>query len=195
MNTTVLFISITLIVTCLDQLTKYLVYTFMELGQTIPVIEGFFHITYILNDGMAFGKMDNARWVFMLFTPIALAGVAFYLFKYSKTLSLPIRISLSLIFGGGLSNMIDRIFFYRLSPDSAGLFDGRVVDFLDFRGIWQYIFNVADSAAVIGVFAFLFFFVLEEVRASRAEKAKKTAAEEANTAELSDSPREKDDES
>ncbi len=188
MNTTVLFICITLIVTCFDQLTKYLVYTFMELGQTIPVIDGFFHITYILNDGMAFGKMDNARWVFMLFTPIALVGVAIYLFKYRNTLSLPLKISLSLIFGGGLSNMIDRIFFYNLSPDSTGLFDGRVVDFLDFRGIWQYIFNIADSAAVVGVFAFLFFFILEEVKA---EKAKKAAAAQADEGKISDSFEEK----
>ena len=116
------------LVPVLDQLTKYFVRTFLQVGESVSVWGNFFRIHYILNDGMAFGSFGGARWVFMIFTPIALAAIVYYLVRYRKNLSALSAVSLSMVFGGGFSNMIDRIFFIHLDPTSKGLFDGRVVD-------------------------------------------------------------------
>ena len=64
----------------LDQLTKFLVFKFMNIGQSIPLIKGFLHITYTTNDGAAFGMMDGARWVFMVVSIIAILAFSAYLY-------------------------------------------------------------------------------------------------------------------
>ena len=72
--------------------------------------------------------------------------------------------------------MIDRIFFIHLDPTSKGLFDGRVVDFLDFNisvsghRLWNAVFNVADAFVVVGVLLFLLDFILKEARSSKKKK-------------------------
>ena len=164
------------LVPVLDQLTKYFVRTFLQVGESVSVWGNFFRIHYILNDGMAFGSFDGARWVFMIFTPIALAAIVYYLVRYRKNLSALSAVSLSMVFGGGFSNMIDRIFFIHLDPTSKGLFDGRVVDFLDFNisvgghRLWNAVFNVADAFVVVGVLLFLLDFILKEARSSKKKK-------------------------
>ena len=95
------------LVPVLDQLTKYFVRTFLQVGESVSVWGNFFRIHYILNDGMAFGSFGGARWVFMIFTPIALAAIVYYLVRYRKNLSALSAVSLSMVFGGGFSNMID----------------------------------------------------------------------------------------
>ena len=112
----------------------------------------------------------------MIFTPIALAAIVYYLVRYRKNLSALSAVSLSMVFGGGFSNMIDRIFFIHLDPTSKGLFDGRVVDFLDFNisvgghRLWNAVFNVADAFVVVGVLLFLLDFILKEARSSKKKK-------------------------
>ena len=156
----------------LDHLTKYLVRIFMEVGDTIPIIEDFFHLTYVLNDGMAFGMAGgNMRWLFMLMTPVALIAVSVYLAFFFKKLDTLSCASLVMILMGGASNMVDRIFFIHLDPESSGYFDGRVVDMLDFRGIWNAVFNVADSFVVVGVFLFLFAFIRNDLKEAKKKKA------------------------
>ena len=126
------------LVLLLDRLTKYLVVKNMELTSTVPVIEGFFHLTYIKNAGAAFGLLANMRWVFVVVTAFILLAVLYMVFK-TPTEDILIKVTLGMITGGALGNLIDRI--------STGL----VIDFLDFRGIWPYIFNVADSFVIVGV--------------------------------------------
>ena len=89
------------LVPVLDQLTKYFVRTFLQVGESVSVWGDFFRIHYILNDGMAFGSFGGARWVFMIFTPIALAAIVYYLVRYRKNLSALSAVSLSMVFGGG----------------------------------------------------------------------------------------------
>ena len=170
-NKLVSCICLGVLIPLLDHLTKYLVRTFMEVGDSIPVIEDFFHLTYILNDGMAFGMAGgNMRWLFMLMTPVALIAVTVYLVLYFKKLDIFSCLSLVMILMGGASNMVDRIFFIHLDPASTGLFDGRVVDMLDFRGIWNAVFNVADSFVVVGVFLFLISFILNDIKEAKIKK-------------------------
>lgn len=120
----------------LDQLAKHIVMSTMMLGQSIPVIPGIFHITYILNPGAAFGILADARWFFVA---VAFVMFAFFLRYYSwlKEQSRLLRYGCAAMLSGAIGNMIDRVQ------------SGFVVDFFDFR-IWP-IFNIADIAIVLGV--------------------------------------------
>lgn len=126
-----------LLVLIADQISKYLVLTRMELYETIPVIPGFFHLTYILNSGASFGMLQQKTLLFILLTSLVILFMIWAVFFW-QGLDRPVRILLGLIAGGALGNLADRIRF------------GAVVDFVDFRGIWPYIFNVADVAVVCG---------------------------------------------
>ncbi len=129
----------------LDQISKLLVVHFMTLGEEIEIIGGFFRLKYITNPGMSFSLFDGEgqRWVFMVISPIALIAIAVYLFGFCKD-KLPMKIGLAFIFAGGFSNMIDRTFY------GDKIFHGEVIDMFDFYGIWDAIFNVADSFVCIG---------------------------------------------
>lgn len=125
----------------LDQLSKALVVGNMVYGElgSVPIIPNFFHLTYIHNDGMAFGLADNTvgRVIFMTVSTIAIIGLCIYLFRFCKE-GMLLQTGVALIISGGIGNMIDRIFRYN------------VIDMLDFRGIWGYIFNVADAFVCVG---------------------------------------------
>ncbi len=153
----------------LDQATKWLVMLNMELHESISIIPGVFRFTYIRNDGAALGMLDDSRWVFLVASVIGIAVVIFYLVKYRPTQKM-LWIPLSMIAGGGLGNMIDRLFY----GDSFG--NGTVVDFIDFcafPSLWKWIFNVADIFVCVGA-AFLFvYLLLDIIREYKAEKAKK----------------------
>ena len=103
-----------------------------------------------------------------------IAGMIFYLVKYRPKAKL-FYIPASMIIGGGIGNMIDRLFY----GDSFG--DGTVVDFLDFcafPNLWSWIFNVADAFVCVGA-AILFVYLLVEIIKEEKNKAKqKTATEE-----------------
>jgi signal peptidase II len=133
-----IYIGIILLVLLIDQGTKYLVYSNLELYQSVEVINGFFHITFIENKGAAHGILQNMTWLFISVTVVAIAAMIYVLKKSnSKWLS----VSLSILIGGATGNLLDRVFR-----------EGRVVDFMDFYfGSYNYaIFNLADSSVVIG---------------------------------------------
>ena len=154
----------------LDQLTKYLVVSNMALHESIDIIPGVFRFTYIQNDGAAFGSLDNARWVFMILSTVAIIGILAYMF-WKKPQNKLMLAALTLIVSGGIGNMIDRIAL------------GYVIDFLDFCAfpkIWMWVFNVADSFVCIGAGLLILWLVLDMIRDYMTEKAKKaqSASEE-----------------
>mgnify|MGYP002632280092 CR=1 FL=1 len=138
---------LTFVVVLLDQWTKYLIRIKMELFESIPVIDGFFHLTYVTNDGMAFGI--NFPGGFYIFTAASLimTGVLVYYLWIEKEGSIILRLALAFILGGAVGNLIDRVFLRS------------VVDFLDFIfGSYHfYIFNIADSSVTVGMILFLFY--------------------------------------
>jgi signal peptidase II len=107
----------------------------MAEGMSMPVVDGVFHITYVLNPGAAFGLLPNQRALFIAAAVLLLAFLL-GLLKYVKKQPLCLQTGASLIAGGAMGNLIDRI---RM---------GEVVDFLDFR-VWP-VFNIADAAICIG---------------------------------------------
>lgn len=131
----------------IDQFTKHLVRTEMSQNESIPVIQNFFHFTYVTNDGMAFGINFPYGIYFFSLVSIFLTIYLFYYLWREKDGHILLRISLALIIAGALGNLIDRVFF------------GKVVDFLDFMiGSYHwYIFNIADSSVSIGMVLFLFY--------------------------------------
>lgn len=131
-----LLLIIAAFIVVVDQFTKYLVTSNMIEGMGIPIIDGIFHLTFILNPGAAFGILENNRWFFVL-TAIAVLAVLFFYRHTIMAESRLVQIGIALFAGGALGNLIDRI--------RTGL----VIDFFDLR-IWP-IFNVADIAICLGV--------------------------------------------
>jgi len=134
---------VTAVMLLLDQGTKYLVDSRFAYGESISLLDNFFHLTYVRNKGAAFGILANSSFripFFILVSLVALGGILWYLRRVSEQQRL-IHWALALIFSGALGNLIDRV---RL---------GEVIDFLDAHW-YQYhwpAFNVADSAITIGV--------------------------------------------
>ena len=141
----VLFIT-ALIITA-DQISKSLIKSTMTLYDVIPVIPGFFQLNYITNKGMAFGI--NLPVGISFFSGISLIITCFlvWILWCERKNNLLMRISLALILGGAIGNLVDRILF------------GEVVDFFDFMigDFHWYIFNIADSAVTVGIILMLFY--------------------------------------
>ena len=135
------------VVVVLDQITKALTRSNMDLYDSVPVITNFFHLTYVTNDGMAFGlNFPGGIYVFSVISIILTIIIFMYLWKEQNNHIL-MRLSLALILAGAIGNLIDRLRF------------GEVVDFFDFMigDFHWYIFNVADSSVTIGMILFLYF--------------------------------------
>jgi signal peptidase II len=138
------FFVIAIVVFLLDRLAKWAVASNIALRNSVVVIPGFFQLTHVQNSGAAFGLFaDSAvQWkigALVSFSVIALIVVTALLWKNSHSLSTT-TIGLSLILGGAIGNLWDR------------MMSGHVVDFLDFYvGSYHWpAFNVADTAIVIG---------------------------------------------
>src|SRR3989344_7865268 len=130
-------ISIGLVAAIFDQLTKLFIRKNFQLGESLPLINNTFHLTYVTNTGSAFGLFKNLNWFFMLFSIAVIIAIFYYLRKKIDEKEKFLQLAVGLLLGGTIGNMADRIFY------------GAVTDFLDFR-IWP-VFNVADSAVTVSV--------------------------------------------
>lgn len=140
-----------------DQLTKFLAVKFLEPIPTCPLFEGVLHLTYHENRGAAFGIFADKRWIFMSVSVIMIVGLLIYLLL-GKCENMLYTVSLSMIIGGGIGNMIDRIAL------------GYVVDFIDFRLINFAIFNGADSFVCVGSGLLVLALVLDIIKEAKAKK-------------------------
>ena len=131
------FIFISILVT-VDQIIKWISRTKLEKFESYPVIDGFFHFTYIENRGAAFGILQDKTWFFVLITLLVIGYMIYFTQKNKKNIDKKLIFVLSLITAGAIGNLIDRIWL------------GFVVDMFDFRGIWQFVFNFADVCVVVG---------------------------------------------
>lgn len=169
----------------LDQLTKFLVQKYMDLLETIPLIKGFLHITYTTNDGAAFGMMDDPsqRWIFLVISSVAIVAFMVYLYL-GHAENMLYGVSIAMVVSGGIGNMIDRLGFGFYVNPNTGM--GEVIDFIDFRGIWNAIFNGADSFVCVGAGLLILALVIDLVKEYKAEKAAKNAKSEMQNAECED---------
>ncbi len=144
-----LFASLFFLVVILDQVTKYWIVSNFSMYEALPVIPGFFNLTYLTNTGAAFGILagQETLWRQVFFVGVAAVALVVIGFMYRRLRagSAWYGAALGLIAGGAVGNLIDRV---RL---------GSVIDFLDvYIGAHHWpAFNVADSAICVGVAVFL----------------------------------------
>ena len=113
----------------LDQIVKFAVRELMYVGESIPVIENVFHLTYVQNRGAAFSLFSGSGFMLIVLPVIALAVAVWYM-ETHKDVHWTLPLSLSLIIAGGLGHLIDRLFL------------GYVTDMIDFK-IWSPVFNLS----------------------------------------------------
>ena len=142
MSKRTLIILISSVVVALDFITKKIILAKVMLHESINVLP-FLSIVHVENKGAAFGSFTNlGNNIFIIISIIAIIFIVVYLSKTHQKLEF---ISLSLVLGGAIGNLLDRIQF------------GKVIDFIDlFVGRWHWpSFNVADSALTVGIILFL----------------------------------------
>ncbi|MCK4837550.1 MAG: signal peptidase II [Desulfobulbaceae bacterium] len=153
-------------VVALDQLSKWWILATFNLHESLPVIPGFFDLTFVVNTGAAFGMLAGEQnlWRQLFFVSMTLVAlvVLCFAFRQYRYEGRSYIIGIGLIGGGALGNLVDRLRF------------GHVVDFLDFsiKGHHWPAFNVADSAISVGVAFFLLAGFLEIRREGSSEAAK-----------------------
>ena len=147
-----------IILIAIDQITKYFALTNLRPVHKVVLIDGFFNLTYIENRGAAFGAMQGARWFFVILAAVVIIAGGIYYAKMPKTKNtLLLRISMLLIGGGTIGNVIDR------------LFRTYVVDFLDFI-IFGYdfpVFNLADVFIVVGTVLLMIYIMFWETERNK----------------------------
>ncbi len=161
-----------------DQITKYIVVQNIELYETIPFINGFMSFYHTRNTGAAFSMLSEHRWVFMVFSFISMGLIVYLLVKEYRRHML-LNIALSMVLGGGIGNMIDRV---RL---------GYVVDFFHTDFMNFAVFNVADCFITVGAVllgVYVIFFEAKVEKRIQGEKAKQeeVTAEEATAEEATE---------
>ena len=141
----------TVFVVALDQITKFLIKTRFYYGESIEIFGDFFRFTYIQNEGMAFGIRFGGRLFFTIFASLASVIILIYLYRMRNERFFP-RLSLALILGGAMGNLIDRFAY------------GAVIDFIDvgFGNTRWPVFNIADSGVTIGMIILIFVVLFEK---------------------------------
>lgn len=152
-----IYSAIIAIAVLLDQITKLLAVSLLKPIPTKALIEGVLHLTYHENRGAAFGMLADHRWVFLILSTVMIVGLSVYLYM-GKCENRLYGISVSMIIGGGIGNMIDRLAV------------GYVVDFIDFRLINFAIFNGADSFVCVGAGLLALALVLDIIKEGRRGK-------------------------
>jgi len=143
-----------LLVVVLDQLSKIWIKNNFTLFESRNIIGDFLRFTYVENPGIAFGIRVGSLKEMVTIISITVALYLAFLLYNSKQFVYVEKLSLSLILGGAIGNLIDRILIYIPNSTYAG-----VIDFIDV-GIgthrW-YIFNIADSAVTVGIILYLIY--------------------------------------
>ena len=130
-------------IVALDQLTKYLTVANISLGDTVPVLDGVFHFTYVQNTGAAFSSFQGQQWLFILVFAVLTVAVIWEFSTKKMGFSNFERWCIAAIYAGGLGNMIDRV---RM---------GFVVDMIEVEFMNFPVFNVADCFITCGCIAML----------------------------------------
>lgn len=148
-----IYYGIAALVILVDQLTKWLVATNMEIGERIPLIEPYLGLLSHRNRGAAWGMLEGQMWLFAIVTIVVVIGIVYYFQKEGKNEPL-FAWSLMLLLGGAVGNFIDR------------MVRGEVVDFVNVLiPVINYdfpIFNVADAALTFGVVLVIIHLILDE---------------------------------
>ena len=151
------YIIIILILTGIDQITKQLMYhaAMGKIGFSIPIVNKFFHLTYVENHGGIFGLYQGKINIFTILSTVLIVYIVITEYKNFKNYSKWTKIGIAVVAAGAAGNMIDRIF------------RKYVIDMIDFRGIWPFIFNVADMYVHIGIYIIVIDYLVKKYKKSK----------------------------
>lgn len=127
----------------LDQLIKYFVSVYIHPVGSVSVIDNIFKLTYVENRGVAFGMFSDMRWFFVILTSVLIIFIIIFMFK-KRPQGKIFYISSALIIGGGIGNLIDRIFY------------GYVIDYLSIS-FFPPVCNFADYCITVGTVLLLIY--------------------------------------
>ena len=155
-----------------DQFTKFYVQNHFEMAKSYEFLPGLIDITYIHNDGGAWGMLGGYTWLLLSVTIVVMLVCIALLLKYGAKDRLMFW-AIILVLSGGVGNMIDRI-----------LRGGKVIDFLHFE-FWPTfpVFNVADCAIVVGAALLMLYFfkgIIDEEKQKRAAAVTVVSKEDEN---------------
>lgn len=171
-NYRTLMLIVSLALAGIDQLTKWLAVKFIKPEGSIPVLRfgetEWINFTYCENTGMSFSLLEGQRVILIAVPIILIALVEWYIFS-GRASDKKMMFALASLAGGGLGNLIDRIFM------------GYVVDFIDFRIINFAIFNFADICAVLGGIAFAIMIIVEDSKSDKKKKADESENKDGNS--------------
>ena len=139
------YYAVVALIACGDQIIKWMVVHSLVMYEKIPILGGLVTVTNIRNSGAAYNLFSDMTWLLIFFPGIVMAFGLIYIGVKSKTSNKMLMLALSMVIGGGLGNLIDRIT------------EGYVVDFLDIKIIP--VFNVADMFICVGC-GLLFIYLL-----------------------------------
>ncbi len=163
---------VSLILVGIDQLTKWLAVKFVKPAGSIPIVKfgdtEWINFTYCENTGMSFSLLEGQRFILISIPIVLIILVEWYIFSGRATDKRMI-FALACLAGGGLGNLIDRIFL------------GYVVDFIDFRIINFAIFNFADICAVLGGIAVAIMVIAFDAKEEKAKKLEKAEKKDENS--------------
>lgn len=146
-----------ILIIVVDQISKYLIVSNMTLGDSVSIIPGLLDFTYSHNDGMALGIGSSAfRWIFIIVT-IAICSVLIYLMTKPQFKHKLFYASTACVVGGGIGNLVDRIF------------NGYVVDFLALS-FFPPICNIADYFITAGTVMLMIFIVFYYGKTSKVKE-------------------------
>lgn len=151
-----------------DQLTKRLAVAALYPNKSISLIDGILRFSYVENKGAVFGSLSDHRWVFLILSSLLIVAMLGYT-VWKRPKGRLLCLSLGLLIGGGIGNMIDRIYL------------GYVIDFIDFcafPSLWKWVFNAADTFVCIGT-ALLMLWILISDRTDGKTQSKNGKQEEA----------------
>lgn len=145
----------------IDRVSKWLVLNSLKPGESwnpVAALERYVSLTYVTNTGAAFGLFPDYGSIFMIIAVIVVAAIIYY-YRHLPSDQWLVQTSLGLQLGGALGNLVDRLCY------------GHVIDFIDFK-VWP-VFNLADSALVIGVVILAYYLLRSERREVRKSEGNK----------------------
>ena len=143
-------ILLTIMLVFLDQISKYVIFATIGLGNPVPVVDGFFRLYGVYNTGAAFSMLNEHSWILLLISIISSIVITYFMKDFSLKRRPLYSIAIVLILSGCIGNMIDRMF------NSYQVYDFIELEFVNFA-----IFNIADCYLTVGVIimaVFLLFF-------------------------------------
>ncbi len=144
-----------------DQITKSAATQYLMGERPIEIIKNFVELHYVKNYGAAFGILQNQRWFFIVITSIVVFAMVVYMLRNSKNITILTKLSISMLSGGAVGNLIDRV---RL---------GYVVDFikLDLK-IYNFpVFNIADIFIVVGTALLVYTVLFDKLEKKAVDRA------------------------